>query len=78
MTLIIFLFILFFYLAGRHERKRNNKNPYITRHEKKIAHDTNYAQYEKWCLKKGEIPANKESFIKDVEQKEAFIKDLYK
>jgi hypothetical protein len=52
------------------------KNRYIEKHKDKNKNDVNYTLYEKWCMKKGEIPMNKESVLKEVEDKEKQIKSM--
>lgn len=38
------------------------ENQYIARHEQKLADDSEYEEYIKWCRLKGEIPQPKEGF----------------
>lgn len=42
----------------------------------KNKNDYDYKYYLKWCLDNGEIPADKISFIKEVEDKENNIKNI--
>ena len=52
------------------------KNEYIKKHKAKNKNDSDYKDYLKWCLDNGEIPADKISFIKEVEDKENNIKKI--
>jgi len=54
----------------------STKNEYIKRHKAKNKNDSDYKDYLKWCLGNGEIPADKISFIKEVEDKENNINKL--
>jgi hypothetical protein len=51
-------------------------NKYIAQHHRKLVNDSAYNKYLKWCELYGEIPMNKEVYLKDVEAKEKEIKNL--
>lgn len=59
------------------KREKSLENPYIDFHEHKLRNDEYYKNYLKWCEKVGELPMNKQVFIKEVEDKEKYIKDLF-
>lgn len=73
------LAFLFFGLAiyGICLRGKDKRNPYIQKHETKLKNDDNYSNYLYWCSVNGEIPMEKEIFLKDVESKENEIKKLF-
>lgn len=71
--MIIGIFFIWALLAVVFEKP---KNRYIEKHKYKNVNDTHYYLYEKWCLKKGEIPMSKESVLKEVEDKEKQIKSM--
>lgn len=57
---------------------QKSNNPYIQKHNKKLQNDAQYNNYLRWCQKNGEIPMNKEIFIKEVEDKENQINNLFR
>lgn len=69
--LLILIWILFSFAY-------NSGNRYVSKHKQKNINDKHYSDYLKWCLKNGEIPAKKESVLKDVEEKENNLKSLIK
>lgn len=60
------------------EKNKTPKNPYIAKHSEKINNDKNYREYLRWCEKNGEIPMRKEVFIREIENKEKYLQDLFK
>ncbi|MBE99317.1 hypothetical protein [Flavobacterium coralii] len=55
-------------------------NPYINRHKAFVTdNDAHYLQYLKWCEKQEppQIPMNKDLFIKEVQNKEKYLEDLF-
>ncbi len=58
--------------------KKVINNPYVNIHTKKLENDRNYENYLKWCESVGEIPMEKQVFLRDVESKENQIKNLLK
>lgn len=56
----------------------NQPNYYIGYHELKLKNDRYYEEYLEWCDKNNEIPMDKHTFIKGVEDKEKEIKNLFK
>lgn len=76
--LVILFWILFSFGYQKSEKKKKSlENPYIDFHKHKLRNDEYYKVYLKWCEKVGELPMNKQVFIKEVEDKERYIKDLF-
>lgn len=74
---ILFWICFSFWHQKREKRKKKLENPYIDFHKHKLRNDEYYKVYLKWCEKVGELPMNKQVFIKEVEDKEKYIKDLF-
>lgn len=68
-VIILFCWIVFSFW---HQKR----NAYIEKHKRKMKNDSDYEKYLDWCEKNNQIPMNKEVFIKEVEDKEKYIKDL--
>lgn len=74
---MLFWICFSFWYQNRETRKKKLENPYIDFHKRKLLNDEYYDKYLKWCEKQGELPMNKQVFIKEVEDKEKYIKDLF-
>ena len=75
--LVLGAILVWFLFSFLHQGYVNNKsNPYIEKHKQKNNNDYYYNSYLKWCEKNNEIPMNKQVFIKEVEDKENYIKNL--
>lgn len=77
--IIMTIFLIWLICALLYHNKQPVKekgNPYINRHRLKLSNDRNYSIYEKWCLKNGHIPMNKQVFILEIEDKENYINNL--
>lgn len=82
--LFIMLVIYSFWYTSKQKRKELLKrslvqeNYYIKLHQAKLRHDKFYNDYLTWCGQHNQIPMNKQSFIKSIEDKEKEIENLYK
>lgn len=75
--MLIFLGILFIIGASRHYKK-SKPNFYIQEHQKWERNEYMYNEYLKWCEYKGDIPMNKEIYLKDLTDKNKEINNLIK
>lgn len=69
--------LIFFWICFSFWYQKKEKNPYIDFHKHKLRNDEHYKVYLKWCEQVGELPMNKQVFIKEVEDKEKYINDLF-
>ena len=58
-------------------KQKENNNPYIRAHQLfKIDNDAEYSRYLSWCYKHGQIPMDKQVFLKDVDAREKELDKL--
>lgn len=66
---LLLTFCFYLFLNAVFGKKKNNVNPYIDQHQKKMNDDRLYGEYLEFCKKNGELPMEKSGF-KELRMKE--------